>query len=118
MAKFNYDDAEHKKLLQERALAQKPNVVGVVATERGWCIAQPSGYMEVLVSFAGLDELLGDLTPEAIDPTPVEVTPEPSVEEVSEEAPAEEQPATEEAPVKKKGGRPPKVQAPVEESAE
>lgn len=112
MAKFRFDTPEEKASLVARAKALKPRgVANVVATSLGWAVPQINGNLELLVSFSGLDELLGDVTPEVIDPTPLEVKPEVVVEEKVEEKPevkVEVKPEVVEAP-KKKGGRPPKV---------
>lgn len=121
MAKTKFDTAEAKKRLQERAEKLKPKVVGVIATERGWAVAQPNGTLELLVSYGGLDALLGDVTPEFVGepidfilPTETpevafqpEVTEAPKEEVKVEETPAEE-PKVEEPEVapKKKPGRP------------
>lgn len=114
MARFTPDNEEHKQAMIERALKLKPRHNGpIVATERGWMTPHANGYLELLVSFAGLDELLGSASTadQEVEAEPVEVQAEPAtevVEETIEEASekASEEQVTE-AP-KKKGGRPPK----------
>lgn len=97
MARFTPVDDADKEVMKARALKQKPNVKNVVATEKGWAVPHNNGTLELLVSFAGLDALLGDLsTDQDKEAEPVVVEPE-AVEETTAE------------PVKKKGGRPKKV---------
>lgn len=113
MAKFKFDSKEEKVRLQERAQSLKPKANNIVATELGWCQSRPNGTLEVLVSFAGLDSLLGDIDVEVTDEAPIEIristetipdeTPTPVVEAVKEEV-KEETPHPH-----KKGGRPKKV---------
>lgn len=83
MAKFRFDNKEEKKALQKRAEALKPKAIGVVATAQGWSQPRPNGTMELLVSFAGLDELLGDMETEVVeqvvDPEPVQVIEPPKL---------------------------------------
>lgn len=82
MAKTNYDSIEEKQNLQARALMLKPTVTGVIATDRGWAIPQSRGTMELLVSFGGLDQLLGDeisQTEQVGEPIVVVATPEPEI---------------------------------------
>lgn len=84
MAWTKFENADEKKRLQERALALRPKVPGVVATELGWALPTVKGTMEILVRYDGLDALLGDAVSE------VEVVGEPIVIEVElEEIPAE-----------------------------
>jgi hypothetical protein len=130
MAWTKFDNKEEKKRLQERALALKPKQAGVIATELGWATVSAKGTLEILVRYDNLDELLGDeiseveqvgeplviapetvVEPVAIAPveTPV-VTEEVKAPEVVVESPKVEE-AKVEAPVKKKGGRPPKPKA-------
>lgn len=122
MARFNFATQEEKEGLKARAEKLRPlNVFNLVATARGWEQSRPNGTLELLVSFAGLDELLGDVEPVVVEGAPVEVVvaPEPEIKpepEVKEEPKVEEQPVVE-AP-KKKGGRPKKVEAPVEPTVE
>ena len=106
MANFKHETPEEKARLKERAEILKPrNVSNLVATELGWAQSRPNGTLELLVSFRGLDALLGDVEPEVIDETPIEVTVEAHVEAPVEEAPAEEPVVV--AP--KKAGRPKKA---------
>jgi hypothetical protein len=117
MARFAYVNQEEKEALKARALKSKPNAFNLVATERGWEQSRPNGTLELLVSFAGLDELLGDVAPTEVVGEPVEVVV--PAEEVKEEVVQEpvvevkEEPKAEEpAPAPKKtGGRPKKVVA-------
>ena len=95
MAKFNFENAEEKSALRERAMISKPRVHNVVATELGWCIPRPNGTLEVLVRFHGLDDILGDLSLDinpVIEAAPVvEVIVEtPAAVEVIEAAPVVE----------------------------
>lgn len=107
MANFKYDNHEDKKRLKDRALALKPRpATNVIATDMGWSHARPNGTMELLVSFKGLDALLGDVEPEVIDPNPVEVNVSIPVEASDAETEAKE---SDSAPVVKKAGRPKKV---------
>lgn len=82
-----YRTQEDKQRLIERAIALKPKVLGVVATDRGWVIAQPKGTVELLVSFPGLDELLAEDKPEVIVEPVVEDVPVVIVEPIVEENP-------------------------------
>jgi hypothetical protein len=86
MAKMKFDSPEEKKRLQERALALKPRVAGVVVTDQGWAVARPKGTMEILVSFKNLDELLGDAVSEVeLVGEPIVIVPEVVTEEVKVE---------------------------------
>lgn len=127
MANFKFETKAEKQRLQERAQLLKPKANNIVATELGWSQSRPNGTLELLVSFRGLDELLGDIDVEVTDETPVEVRI--SLEDIHEEAPVTEaapeaaaETATEtETPavedeeaepvvvIAKKGGRPKKV---------
>jgi hypothetical protein len=119
MANFKFDSKEEKVRLKARAEALKPKVANVVATALGWAQSRPNGTLELLVSFRGLDELLGDMEPEAVDPNPVEVNVLISVEADIEKVPETVEPPVtkeeEDEPVvvapPKKGGRPKKVVA-------
>lgn len=115
MARFTPADDADKEILKARALKQKPNVKLVVATARGWEVPHNNGTMEILVSFKGLDELLGDLSSDQdkeADPVVIE-----AIEEI-QETKQEEQTADEAVPAKKKGGRPKKVETATEETTE
>lgn len=116
MARFSPQSEADKQALIARANALKPRyLAGVIATDKGWAQVRPSGYVEVLVCFAGLDELLGSeaTADQDVAAAPVEVAAEPAPaadeEKVEEAAPVVEAP-------KKKGGRPKKVEAPVDDS--
>lgn len=116
MARFIPDNEADKQALIERALKLKPRHQGViVATDKGWATPHSNGYVELLVSFAGLDALLGEAATADQDASaePVEVEGESAVEEAtdSQEPAAEETETEEAAPAKKKGGRPKKVVA-------
>jgi hypothetical protein len=118
MARFTPENEADKQALIARALKLKPRHQGnIVATDKGWSIPHANGYMELLVSFAGLDSLLGEesTADQDVSAEPVEVQAESvpvETTDVQEDASTE---STEEAPVKKKGGRPKKV---VEEKAD
>lgn len=117
MANFKHETPEEKARLKARAEAIKPkNVANVVATDMGWCHPRPNGTLELLVSFRGLDELLGDVEPDIVDPAPIEVNVLISVEhdiEIPEQKPAKEEVKEEPEPVvvPKKAGRPRKEEA-------
>lgn len=97
MAKFKFETKEEKQALKARAENLKPkNVANLVATDRGWAQARPNGNLEILVSFHGLDELLGDIEPEIVDETPVEVNVLISVEhDIEKQDDPEQTPAVE-----------------------
>jgi hypothetical protein len=109
MAKFKFDSKEEKVRLQERAQSLKPKANNIVATELGWCQSRPNGTLEVLVSFAGLDTLLGDIDVEVTDEAPIEIRI--SLEDVvdEEETASEVEEAEPVVVAPKKGGRPKKV---------
>jgi hypothetical protein len=73
---IKYETQEHKLRLQARANSLKPSVATVIATSRGWEVPQARGTMELLVSFPGLDALLGDNTPELVIVDPIIVVTE------------------------------------------
>lgn len=115
----SFVDAATKEGLKARALGMKPKLPNVIATARGWEQTRPSGAFEILVSFKGLDELLGDNSGDQVaDAAPVEVIAEPAP--VEDAAPDSGDTSTE-AP-KKKAGRPKKdaavEQTPAPESTE
>jgi hypothetical protein len=116
MARFEPTDLAHKEALKARAEKLKPNAFNLVATARGWEQSRPNGTLELLVCFAGLDELLGDNAPAEVVGEPVEVVVPTVVEETAKETvvdatpPVETKPAeVVKAPAKKTGGRPKKV---------
>lgn len=86
MAKVKYDTPEEKQRLIDRAIALRPNVANVVATDKGWAVPQHNGTMELLVSFGKLDELLGSEEP-VVEGEPLELHIEaPAAEEAHPEA--------------------------------
>lgn len=115
MSRFTPIDAADKEAMKARALALKPRALNVVASAQGWSQVRPNGSLELLVSYRGLDELLGDATSDQ-DSTaePVEVAAEEvAVEDTVADA------APEPAAAPKKAGRPKRVAepAPVEADA-
>ncbi len=116
MARFAPESEADKQALKERALKLKPKYVNnVVATDKGWANPRPSGYLELLVSFAGLDALLGDVAEDQdISAEPIEVKADivdsnEQTHEESAESEQQEEVVEETAQAKKKGGRPKKV---------
>jgi len=110
--------ADNIEGLKARAESLRPRAPNVVATARGWEQARPNGSLELLVSFAGLDSLLGEAEPAVGEPVEV-VVPAVQVQEESASVEGDAEVAQEEAkdeaveesaPVKK-AGRPKKVAA-------
>lgn len=90
MAWTKFDNKEEKKRLQDRALALKPRVAGVIATELGWALPTVKDTLEILVRYDNLDSLLGDEISEVeLVGEPIVITPEVVAEEVKIEAPIE-----------------------------
>lgn len=127
MSKFEYKDEESKASLKRRALLLKPNLDYLLATKDGWEVRRPNGTLELLVSFKGLNELIADETIELYEPTLVEdkyLETEDKIESVlefsdsileknepeeKEEILETEKDVKSEVVVKKKSGRPAKV---------
>lgn len=76
MKQIKYDNDEHLESIKRRAMIMKPNVPNVIATSMGWAQARPFGGMELLVSFADLDTILGIETEvqDELEPIVVNVT--------------------------------------------
>ena len=68
MTQIKYDTAEELANLQRRAMVLKPKLPSVIATSLGWEQPRPNGTLELIVSFKGLDELLGIETANEDDP--------------------------------------------------
>lgn len=108
--------ADNIEGLKARAESLRPRAPNVVATARGWEQARPNGSLELLVSFAGLDSLLGEAEPAVGEPVEV-VVPAVQEESASVEGDAEvaqeeaKDEAVEESAAVKKAGRPKKVAA-------
>lgn len=72
MKQIVHETQEHLEALKSRALVMKPNIPNVIATSMGWGQPRQNGTIELLVSFGGLDSLLG-LESQLVDDEPLAV---------------------------------------------
>lgn len=87
MKQIKYDSDEHLDAIKRRALIMKPNAPNVIATSMGWEQSRPNGTLELLVSFADLDSILGiEVAPEEDDePLAVNIMSDLAIEDDSDE---------------------------------
>lgn len=83
MKQVTHETTEQLQALQNRALVLKPNLPNVIATSMGWSQPRPNGTLELLVSFGGLDEILGLSadTQDSDDPIAVEIMSDLAIED-------------------------------------
>lgn len=73
MKQIKYDSDEHLESIKRRAMIMKPNAPNVIATSMGWEQPRPNGTLELLVSFADLDTILGIETKPDEDSEPLAI---------------------------------------------